>query len=114
MIQGGIGKRSASTGGNWNNTMEQMFILGSIDGWNQHFYKLKLQVLQLNGAGHFKKRISLLHKVWSHVWYFCWNISPGEKPGGNVMSGIFGFRGQTIDEYYQVLIDLKDLGLHGE
>ena len=35
-------KSPASQGGYWNNNMKQMFISGSRDGQNHHFYKLKI------------------------------------------------------------------------
>ena len=53
--------------GNWNRGMEQMFISGDINGWNQRFYKLKSQVLQINSAVYFKRRRKLCHKGRIHV-----------------------------------------------
>ena len=56
---------------NWNSCMEHIFISGSINGWNQCFYKQKSQVLQLNSAGHFNRRSRLQHKFFSPVCPFC-------------------------------------------
>ena len=42
--------------GNWNSGIEQMFISRFKDGWKQKNYKLKSQVLQLNGESRFKRR----------------------------------------------------------
>ena len=38
--------------GDWDNSMEHVFVSGSSDGGNKCFYKWKSQVLQLNGASH--------------------------------------------------------------
>ena len=40
-------KKLRRSGGDLENSMEQMFISGSSDGGNKRFYKLKQQVLQL-------------------------------------------------------------------
>ena len=74
-------KTSLSLGG-WNSSTEQVFISGSISGWNQRFYKQKAQVLQLNSAGHFKRRGIMRHKGQIHARPFCWHVSPIENPGG--------------------------------
>ena len=45
-----------------NSGMEQVLISGSSDGWNQYLHKKTKTVLQLNSAGHFKRRRRLRHK----------------------------------------------------
>ena len=55
-------KKLRLSGREWENSMEQIFILGSSYGGNQRFYKQKSQVLQINSAGHFKRSSRLLYK----------------------------------------------------
>ena len=52
-------------------SMRKMFISGSRYIWNQRFYKQKVQVLQLNSEGHFKKWRILFHKSWSPGFLIC-------------------------------------------
>ena len=55
-------KKLRLSGREWENSMEQIFILGSSYGGNQRFYKQKSQVLQINSLGHFKSSSRLLYK----------------------------------------------------
>ena len=66
--------------------MEHIFMSGSRDGWNQHFYKIKSQVLQLNGACHFERRGFFIPKLsfLLILLYFSWTggiIIVKVKPG---------------------------------
>ena len=44
----------------------------------------RAQVLELNGAGNLKRRMTLSHKIWIPVCTFCWHKRPREKKGENL------------------------------
>ena len=98
--------------GNWNSGMEQMLISGYSDGCNQHFYKRKAQVLQLNSAGHLKRRRRLCHKSWINVSPLYWYGIPSKTKVVNGLSDLFDLQGQTIDMSDQSVFTLKDSGNH--
>ena len=76
------------------NSMEQVLISGSSYGCNKCFYTRKSQVLQLNGAGNFKRRRKLCHKGWIPVClFFIWDPRlKHRRKMGLVSSSISGAR----------------------
>ena len=97
-----------------NSNMEQMFITGYRNSWNQRFYKRRGKVLQHDGEGHIKSSRRMVHKGWIHVCPFFWHGSHGENQMENGLSKIFYVRVQTIDVSDQAIFTLNYSGIHNE
>ena len=94
--------------------MEQMFISGSKNVWNQRFHKWKAQIYNLMVQAISRGGGDCAAKVQSLCSCFVYMGSPVKTQVKNVLNKIFNLRVQTIDLSDQAVFILKYLVLHDE